>query len=174
MKVLITGRPGIGKTTVFMRVVKELRRRGLDVAGFTCPEVRVGGRREGFDIIDIESGVRVPLARVREFCESGIRVGKYCVEESSASEVGTKALEKALAEADVIAVDEVGPMELAIPVLKERILEVLRSRKPVLAVVHRKFAKRVSSSIGNSILHVVTMQNRAYLHRRILEELGVH
>ncbi len=175
MKVLLTGRPGVGKTTVLMKVLEGLRRKGLVVAGFTCPEVRVGGRREGFDIVDIESGARAPLARVISKCES-IKVGKYCVMSASASKLGSEALRKALKEGDVVAIDEIGPMELAVPQLNSLIWEALHSPKTLVAVVHRRLVREVTSlvRVSDSVLHLVTEQNRTHLHVKILEELGVH
>ncbi|RLE84656.1 MAG: NTPase, partial [Thermoprotei archaeon] len=46
--VLVTGRPGIGKTTAVLRAAEELRRRGLRIGGMVSREVRRGGVRVGF------------------------------------------------------------------------------------------------------------------------------
>ncbi|MFN3268935.1 MAG: nucleoside-triphosphatase, partial [Zestosphaera sp.] len=47
MKFFISGSPGVGKTTVFLRVIELLRSDGLKIGGFICPEVRRSGRRIG-------------------------------------------------------------------------------------------------------------------------------
>lgn len=62
-RILLEGRPGIGKTTVALRLVAELRARGVDVAGFTTRELRERGRRVGFEIEDL-AGERAVLAHV--------------------------------------------------------------------------------------------------------------
>ena len=132
---MITGRPGVGKTTLFRRVVDELRRRGYRVEGFACPEVRQGGRRIGFKIVSLDGSLEAWLARI-EGCD-GPRVGRYrvCLE---AENVAREAVEKALREADVIGIDEIGPMELRTPGIRSAILEALRSGKPGIYVAHAK------------------------------------
>gem|GEM_PF-6398880 len=37
MNIVITGRPGVGKSTVFLRVVTSLKERGEVVTGFRTP-----------------------------------------------------------------------------------------------------------------------------------------
>jgi len=55
---------GVGKSTLTKKICSALQDRGLAVAGFYTEEVREGGRRVGFDIVDIPGGARKPLARV--------------------------------------------------------------------------------------------------------------
>jgi len=45
---LLTGAPGVGKTTLVRRAAEGLS--GLRVAGFTTEEIRDGGRRRGFRV----------------------------------------------------------------------------------------------------------------------------
>ncbi len=49
---LLTGLPGVGKTILVRRVLARLD--ALRVAGFTTEEIRKGGRRLGFRIVDFE------------------------------------------------------------------------------------------------------------------------
>ncbi|NPA84684.1 MAG: AAA family ATPase [Crenarchaeota archaeon] len=128
----ITGPPGSGKSTLARRIAEELRRRGLRVCGISCPDVREGGRRVGFVVEDLESGERAWLARVSG-C-SGPRVGRYrlCPE---AEDLAVKALSK---DCDVYLIDEIGPMELRLPRLREAMLRALRSGRPFIAVHHLK------------------------------------
>jgi nucleoside-triphosphatase len=54
LNLLITGRPGVGKTTLAMNVVSRLRG-SLRLAGFTTAEVRdASGERTGFQIATVE------------------------------------------------------------------------------------------------------------------------
>ena len=57
---LLTGRPGVGKTTVVRRVVERLSR---PTGGFYTCELREGGRRTGFEIVTLD-GQRATLSHV--------------------------------------------------------------------------------------------------------------
>ncbi|XP_035689921.1 cancer-related nucleoside-triphosphatase homolog isoform X1 [Branchiostoma floridae] len=81
--VLLTGPPGIGKTTLTRQACEALQSDGVRVHGFYTEEVRTGGKRLGFDVITL-GGQRGPLARVSN--QSGApsrrheyRVGQYLV-----------------------------------------------------------------------------------------------
>lgn len=55
---------GIGKTTLTKKICEALMERKIPVVGFYTEEVRDGGRRIGFDIVDIHGKERKPLARM--------------------------------------------------------------------------------------------------------------
>ena len=77
MHVLLTGYPGVGKTTICRKLAEEL---GDDVAGFITEEVRVNGARTGFDIVTLGNGTeqRGVLARVVSQVKAP-KVGQYTV-----------------------------------------------------------------------------------------------
>lgn len=111
-----------------------------------APEVRKGGRRVAFKIADIASGregflaVTDPrLLGLRGL--SGPRFGRYVIVEGDVERVGVRALLDALAKADVIVIDEIGPMELFSRSLEEAIIKSLKSSKPVVSVFHRRLSK---------------------------------
>jgi nucleoside-triphosphatase len=106
-RILLTGRPGCGKTTVIQRAVELI---GSDrCAGFYTEEVREKGRRVGFDVVTLD-GRRGPLARAGA---RGPKVSRYGVDLASFEELGVEALESAMvAGARVLVVDEIGKMEL--------------------------------------------------------------
>jgi NTPase len=62
-RLLLEGRPGIGKTTVARRLVAILLEGGVPVGGFTTAELRTGGRREGF-VVQAVSGAQAAAARL--------------------------------------------------------------------------------------------------------------
>ena len=159
MKVFITGEPGVGKTTLFFRVVNALKGRGISVGGFYCPEVREGGTRVGFKIVDLETGKWEWLARVD--VKSDIKVGKYYVQHDAEKIVDL--VSKKLCNYKIIAIDEIGPMELSLPKVKEFIDSSLSSGKHVFAVVHRKMR------IKGDYNFVVTVENRNSLLDEILK-----
>ncbi len=140
--VSITGEPGSGKSTLAMKVVEALRAKGVKVCGIVCPEVREGGKRIGFKVVDLASGRETWLARV-EGCD-GAKVGKYRVC-NEASEFVIEALSR---DCDVFVIDEIGPMELKLPGVREKFLEVLNSGKPFLVVRHLRLR---DSEIANAL-----------------------
>jgi nucleoside-triphosphatase len=168
---IITGRPGVGKTTLFSKVLQRLQRQGIKLAGFVCPEVRVGGRRVGFRIISIDGRIERWLAHV-SLC-AGPRVGKYFVC-SEASDVAAY-VRSALEDADLVAIDEIGPMELKVPALRELITDVLGSGKPGLLVVHRGIVSggdRIGSLLkSRGEVYVVNEANREELVELIYSRL---
>ena len=55
--ILLTGRPGIGKTTVIMRLAESLQQ--LQVKGFYTEEIRESGRRKGFMAATFSGSARI-------------------------------------------------------------------------------------------------------------------
>ncbi|MDH5362118.1 MAG: nucleoside triphosphatase, partial [Aigarchaeota archaeon] len=108
--IFLTGRPGIGKTTVFLRTVDDLRTRGVEVGGMSTAEIRADGVRIGFKVTDLSSGKSGVLAHVGR--STGPHVGKYRVNPKDLEEIGVKAIMNALRRMEVVAIDEVAPMEL--------------------------------------------------------------
>ncbi len=176
--VAITGRPGIGKSTIFHRVVSHLRTKGYRICGFYCPEVRESGKRIGFKIIDIDSGeegwLAVAIDRVRDIVGSirpRIRIGRYVVVEDDVRRVGLKALSKCV-DRDLVAIDEIGPMELSVKDLRNNVVKVLERAPHFLIVVHRNLRDedivRILRSRGTKTFFV-TEFNRNNLADQIIE-----
>ncbi len=133
---LLTGAPGVGKTTVLIKAVDALKAKGISVGGMISREVREGNVRIGFEILDLTSSKHGWLAHVNQ--KSGPQVGKYRVNLDDLDSIGAKAIAEAVQENDVIAIDEIGPMELYSQKFKQAVKQALESRKLVLAVVHGK------------------------------------
>jgi nucleoside-triphosphatase len=144
---LLTGNPGVGKTTVLLKAVNALKEKGYCVGGMVSREVRENGVRVGFEILDLHSGRSGWLAHVNQ--KSGQHVGKYRVNREDLDFIGAKAVEDAVEKCDIIAIDEIGPMELFSEKFKQATLKALESRKPVLAVVHWKARDRLIREAKN-------------------------
>jgi nucleoside-triphosphatase len=164
---LLTGRPGVGKTTCLRRVLEGLRR---PAGGFVTEEVRVGGARVGFALVTLE-GRRATLAHVERRGPS--RVGKYGVDVEALDRVGVPAIRRAIEAGGWVVVDEIGKMELASAAFRTAIEEALASRSPVLGVVMaaaHPWADGVKAAPGVTLVEV-TAANRECLPARLLDRL---
>lgn len=128
---LLTGQPGVGKTTLVEKVVQNVP---LRVDGFITGEIRREGRRIGFEIRTL-SGERGVLAS-RTF-SSPYRVGRYGVDVSCFKRLGVGALERAIGNASLVVIDEIGKMELLCPGFRQAVLKALDSPKMVLATIKK-------------------------------------
>ncbi len=171
--ILVTGPPGIGKTSTLRRAVKELKKRKCKVGGMICREVREAGVRVGFEIMDLSTGQRGWLAHVNQ--PEGPRIGKYRVNLTDLDVIGAGSILDALQNADILAVDEVGPMELSSPAFSNALVKAVESSKPMLGTIHYGLRHSLISSIKEredvEILKV-TYENRETLHSMIADKIN--
>ena len=132
-RLLLEGRPGVGKTTVARRLLTLLQEAGVPAGGFTTAELRAGGRREGF-LVEAVSGARARLAHVD--LPGPPRVGRYGVDLATFERVALPAL-RAPRTGGVVVVDELGKMELASALFRDAVMQLLERDVAVVATVHQ-------------------------------------
>ncbi len=135
-KVGISGLPGSGKTTALIKCIDLLEKEGYTVGGVVTEEIREGNRRVGFHIMDWMTKDREVMAHVN--IESRVKVGKYGVDVKTLDTIGADALRRALENADVIVIDEIGKMEVESKVFVNLIRQVLDSEKHIIMTIHKK------------------------------------
>jgi len=124
--IVLTGAPGVGKTRLCMQATRILQQMGADVAGCLSPARMEGGRKTGIFVENIVSGERRLLA--------GPRTGEHGWElDSAALQWGAAILTNSPA-ADVLVVDELGPLELSEGKGWAAVCEVLMDH-PVAAMI---------------------------------------
>ena len=168
---LLTGSPGAGKTSVLLRTVDALKVRGYSVGGVISREARAGWARVGFEILDLGSGRRGWLAHVNR--KTGPQVGKYRVNLEDLDNIGANAIVNAAESLDVVAIDEIGPMELFSEKFKEAVKRAVESEKLVVGIVHWKAKDKLIEEAKNredTEIIVVTTENRNTLHQTITEK----
>jgi nucleoside-triphosphatase len=133
---LVTGPPGVGKSTVVSKVVLRMKSAGVIVGGCSTSEKRTGGARVGFEVKDLTTGRTGELASATS--RFGPKVGRYRVNLTDLARVGAAGLHEAADRSELIVIDEVGPMELVSPEFRRAVRECIDSGKPILAVVHER------------------------------------
>lgn len=173
MKILVTGRPGVGKTTLVSKVFKSLKDKGVSAGGMITYEVREKGVRTGFIVEDLKTGLKGVMASVSQ--SPGPRVGKYVVNVEEIERIGVNAVENSLVCDEVVIIDEIGPMELYSNAFKKAVSKAFSSPKNIVATIHYKasqnsFCRGILSTPGVKT-YVVSFENRDFLSSTILSEL---
>lgn len=168
-KILIQGRPGVGKTTLIRKVAAA----GMPLAGgFFTEEILDDGRRVGFRVEDIHSGREGVLSHVSR--KGRPRVGKYGVDVASFDRIGVAALREAMRREGCIIVDEIGKMEIFSEAFREAVTAVMDSGNPVLGTIpiyRHPFIDGLREREDITVIEV-THSNRDTLPARLAELLG--
>jgi nucleoside-triphosphatase len=170
MRILLEGRPGVGKSTIARRLAEMLREDGIPVTGFVTEEIREGGRRVGFSVARL-GGERGVLAHVE--LPGPPRVGRYGVDLATFERLAIPALEEA-SEGDTAIVDELGKLELASLSFRDAFCALLERSVPLVATVQRAahpFTDALKRRRDVETLSVTTA-NRDELPERLAAHLG--
>ena len=139
--ILWTGERHSGKTTSAAKLVRRARNEGYNVAGLLAQALYHDGRLVGFDAVDLRSKRRAPLARRNS---NANKVGSFDFI-AEGLKLGNAALSLAATEsADLIIVDEFGPLELNSEGWRKSVDLLFRSSSAViLLIVRRELARQV-------------------------------
>jgi nucleoside-triphosphatase len=168
---LLTGAPGVGKTTVLTKIVDALKAEGVSVGGMISNEARESNLRVGFKILDLTNGKHGWLAHVNQ--KSGPQIGKYHVNIPDLDNIGATAIAEAIEKCDAIAVDEIGPMELFSQKFEQTAKQALESDKLVLAILHSKAKNPLINEAkqrADAELFTVTLANRDSLPENLKKQ----
>lgn len=164
-RVALTGSPGVGKTTLVQKIVGAA---GGSVGGVLARDKRVKDRRVGFELLDLGSGATGMLA---DETGSGPQLGKYRVRLDDLDNIGARAIENGL-KANLIVVDEIGPMELSSRRFVMAVEKALASDKEMLVVLHEWSNHPIAKKIRKNFKVItVTRENRDALAGEIIQEL---
>jgi nucleoside-triphosphatase len=157
MKIGVTGHPGVGKTTLVKRVLEAVP---LRAGGMITEEIRKCGYRVGFSVRDVATGKEGYLAHLHH-CD-GPEFGRYRLCLKDLEEIGVAAIERALEEAELVVIDEVGPMELKSSRFVAAVEKALESKKHLLVTVHRASNHHLAYRIRHEVDQLIrlTRSNR--------------
>lgn len=155
-RILITGAPGVGKTTVIREVARALA--NSNPAGFYTAEIREQGGRKGFELIALD-GRRGVLSHVD--IKSPYRVGKYGVD-VDAFETFLETIDLLDPAQIVVIIDEIGKMECLSAKFRAMIDKLLESDKTVIATIALRGGGLIDSikHRHDVTLYEVTLHNR--------------
>jgi len=167
-KLLLTGSPGVGKTTLVKKVLESL---GEEALGFYTQEIREKGARRGFRLITTwgEEGI---LAH--EGLGSPFRVSRYGVTLDFLERV-IGVIQRKWRPGRILVVDEIGKMELFSRVFRDWVEEVAPDPKvPFLATIALRSRDPLVLKLKRELpLWEVTLANRDTLPQEITRFLGV-
>jgi nucleoside-triphosphatase len=163
---LLTGRPGVGKTTVIKAVAESL---GVQAGGFYTEEIRGPGGRKGFRLVTLD-GQEAVMAHVDLRGRGRPRVSRYGVDVAAIERVGVAALRRAMQAGQIVVVDEIGKMELFCGPFKDVVLQAVGGPHTMLATVMAQPNPWVEGlrAMPNVALWTVTMKNRNGVAKRVM------
>jgi nucleoside-triphosphatase len=168
MKILLTGPPKIGKTTLIRRVAEQLTR---PYAGFYSEEILKQGQRVGFAIRTFYGQIGV-LSHIE--IKSGPKIGKYGVNLTDLEQIALPEIEEGIKQKKIILIDEIGKMELFSEKFKNIVMKILDSDSCLLGTIiyaSHPWADRLKTR-PNAELVEVTEENRERLVSQLAEKLN--
>jgi nucleoside-triphosphatase len=165
---LITGVPGVGKTTGMRRLCEGLK--DFHPVGFYTAEIKEEGMRKGFELISFEGKRRI-LSHVG--IKSRYRVGRYKVDVSGFEDFldGISFFDPS---SHVVMVDEIGKMECLSAQFNRIMKEVLDSEKWVIATIALKGSGLITEVKKRQDIELfeITPSNRDVLFSEILKQMN--
>jgi nucleoside-triphosphatase THEP1 len=153
---LVTGAPGVGKTTLIRQVVSTMRVRA---AGFYTEDLRSRGIREGFRIVTLDGEMALLAATGHP---GPVHVSKYGIDLQELERVGVPALRRGIDRGHVIVADEIGKMQLYSNLFRETIMTAVKKGHPLLGTImlgRNPYADKIKRHQNVEIL-VLTEENR--------------
>jgi len=166
--VLITGLPGIGKTTLIKQLVYELAR--YRPRGFYTEEIRPHEERIGFQLVSLD-GKRSILAHL--LIDSHYQIGKYRVD-ITAFDSFLDSLELGASGGGIVIIDEIGKMECLSVKFVRMIQELMDSKNIIIATIAHTDGgiKGKIKERDDVTLFKMNLENRDSIKDEIIRALG--
>lgn len=167
-KFLLTGRPGVGKTTI---IKKTLSLMNSKKRGFFTSEIRENNTRKGFKVFTL-SGKEGVLAHVD--IASNYRVSKYGVDIEEFEELVLPEFKKGLQEDCTFIIDEIGKMELFSKRFFDILKEIFREESNILGTITRSSHKKADVFKERDDVKIIDVRedNRGRIKKFLRKKFG--
>ncbi|MBI5930407.1 MAG: AAA family ATPase [Chloroflexi bacterium] len=169
--ILITGKPGVGKTTIVRKVIEQT----WNMGGFYTREVQENGKRMGFEIVSLEGEVATLATKAVEIrFNNQVMLGNYKVNIDSIDLLAVPAIEKAIENNQIVVIDEIGPMELFSENFRNIVMKALKNDRITVfgTIVERsnQIADTIKTHPRVTLLHVEE-RNREEMYKLVISLL---
>lgn len=175
MILVLTGPVHCGKTTFLERATGRWAGRGVGCAGFLGPAVTDADGETGYDLLELPARIRRPYLR-RQGPPEAERAGPFVFVPAALERA--RAILRDPGAADLLVVDEVGPLELRggglWPALSEA---VRRPEMTTLLVVREDILAELAAALAPLVpvvFDVREAEDRRLLEERVLAGAGNH
>jgi nucleoside-triphosphatase len=169
---ILTGRPGIGKTTIIKALIERIADRA---GGFYTEEILGPGGRKGFRLVTLESRRRSYVIAHMDV-KSRSKVGRYGVRVDVIDQVGAGSIRSAVDTNPIVIIDEIGKMELFSSPFQSAVLKAISSSKIVIATAMQDDHPWVAAvkALPNVTVWKVDKVNRDKMLEEVLKWLADH
>lgn len=170
--ILITGKPGVGKSTAVKKIIHELDDKA---GGFYTREIKENDSRLGFEIVTLAGKVaRLAIKSSKTVFSNEVSFERYKVNLDALNLIGVPALHVAVAKGQIIVIDEIGPMEILSIEFQNAVTQILNNNELAVigTIVERsyEFADQVKVNPRVNLIHM-NSDNRGELPSQILDIL---
>jgi nucleoside-triphosphatase THEP1 len=163
--IIVSGDKGSGKTTFVSRFVQHARERGLHVGGFLAEGLWKDGTKRGFELHELATGKQVVFCSMDGPSDHPV-VGRYYISPEGLA-FGRSVLSPGVADqADLVVVDEVGPLELGGEGWAESLDRLILTGVPLVLVVRNDLVDLVQARWelkGSRVIDISTSTPEAVL-----------
>ena len=170
-KILLTGPPRIGKTTIIKKISYCLQKNGYPLKGFYTEEIKDNHKRVGFKLVTFQ-GIEKILAHVS--FNSPYKVGKYKVNIQVLEEILD--LIYPITPKEFIIIDEIGKMECLSEKFRNIILDIFKLQNYFLGTIALKGDSFIESIKKMPIVKLIEVntKNRSKLPLNLKKELSLN
>ncbi|MFX0042807.1 MAG: NTPase [Candidatus Hodarchaeota archaeon] len=169
-KILITGLPRSGKSTLIVKLIEYFSDHNYTIHGFLTPEVRKEGNRIGFDFEDVNSKEIGKLARIGNY-NTKYKLGRYCIFIEEFENLISKLENLVFHKRELLVIDEIGKMELFSKKFQNLITNFFSSNIKIIATIGQRMQHPLKDfllKMPEVVLFTLTRQNHQEIFKKII------